>query len=262
MTTCAITGGRDRHPTLVELAKAAQHLHPGAVLRDGDCPTGTDRYTGKWASARCGTKRDPWPADWSIGRKAGPLRNGLMLDGAGVPVEKLIAFAGGRGTADCVKQARERGIEVVELEPVEEPRVWNRHHGRPVDPSGKLIGPLVYVGGNSRDPSKASPLANPFRLAREFGESRPEAADRILRAYKRWLWSRLDGPGRDPAVVETIERIAEGAYLVCSCWPARGYEGGPGCHAEIIVRAWRWMHGRPGNASPRLRDRTTDQTQE
>jgi hypothetical protein len=53
-------------------------------------------------------------ADWDgLGRKAGPIRNQRMLD-EGKP-DLVIAFPGGRGTADMVRRAREAGVEVVEL---------------------------------------------------------------------------------------------------------------------------------------------------
>lgn len=60
-----------------------------------------------------------WPyeitqEEWNtLGRKAGPLRNKRML------VERrpavCIAFPGGRGTADMVRQARDAGVEVIEV---------------------------------------------------------------------------------------------------------------------------------------------------
>jgi hypothetical protein len=54
-----------------------------------------------------------YPAEWDkYGAAAGPIRNKQMLD-EGLP-DKVIAFPGGSGTADMVKQAKERGIEVVE----------------------------------------------------------------------------------------------------------------------------------------------------
>jgi hypothetical protein len=58
-------------------------------------------------------------ADWdSHGKAAGPMRNRTMLAGVNSPVSNadlLIAFKGGRGTADCVRQARELGIPVIEV---------------------------------------------------------------------------------------------------------------------------------------------------
>jgi ABC-type Fe3+-hydroxamate transport system substrate-binding protein len=45
------------------------------------------------------------------GPSAGPIRNGRMLE---YKPDLVIAFPGGRGTANMVKQARKAGIAVVE----------------------------------------------------------------------------------------------------------------------------------------------------
>lgn len=60
-----------------------------------------------------GWKVTPVPADWSLGKKAGPLRNQRMID---MKPDKLLRFPGGRGTADCERRARAAGIEVVMVE--------------------------------------------------------------------------------------------------------------------------------------------------
>lgn len=53
-------------------------------------------------------------ADWKRhGRAAGPLRNQKMLD-EGRP-DRVIAFPGGRGTADMVRRAKAAGVEVHEV---------------------------------------------------------------------------------------------------------------------------------------------------
>lgn len=53
-------------------------------------------------------------ADWGEhGRAAGPIRNKEMLQsGANI----LIAFPGGKGTENCVKQAKELGITVLRVD--------------------------------------------------------------------------------------------------------------------------------------------------
>lgn len=57
--------------------------------------------------------------DWKrYGNGAGPRRNGIMLrDGR---PSHILAFPGGNGTADMVKQAREAGIPVVEIKRTDE----------------------------------------------------------------------------------------------------------------------------------------------
>lgn len=57
-------------------------------------------------------------ADWKThGRAAGPIRNQQMLD-EGAP-DKVMAFPGGRGTADMVRKARAANLEVIEILPRE-----------------------------------------------------------------------------------------------------------------------------------------------
>ena len=52
-----------------------------------------------------------FPANWgNLGNAAGPIRNSWMLQ-FGMP-DLVIAFPGGTGTADMVKQANVCGIEV------------------------------------------------------------------------------------------------------------------------------------------------------
>lgn len=52
--------------------------------------------------------------DWKKhGRAAGPMRNQKMID-EGKP-DLVVAFPGGRGTADMVRRAQAAGIEVIEF---------------------------------------------------------------------------------------------------------------------------------------------------
>lgn len=79
-------------------------IHGGAA--------GADTLAGRWAASR-GVPAEVYPADWSRwGRAAGPRRNREML-GRGCP-DVVVAFAGGRGTANMVGQARAAGVPVVE----------------------------------------------------------------------------------------------------------------------------------------------------
>ena len=58
------------------------------------------------------------PADWgNQGRAAGPLRNEDIL--RKYKPKRLVAFPGGRGTADMVRRARNRNgeIEIIEIKP-------------------------------------------------------------------------------------------------------------------------------------------------
>lgn len=75
--------------------------------------TGADALAIEWAEV-FGVPFRIFPANWKEhGRAAGPIRNQRMID-EGKP-DLVIAFPGGRGTADMVSRARKAGIEVVEV---------------------------------------------------------------------------------------------------------------------------------------------------
>jgi len=73
--------------------------------------TGVDAQAAKWAKA-AGIKTIGYMADWSRhGKAAGPIRNQRMID-TGKP-DLVVAFRGGRGTADMVRRAKIAGIELL-----------------------------------------------------------------------------------------------------------------------------------------------------
>ena len=79
-----------------------------SVVMTGGC-SGADQLAELWANAR-GKVVKIIPARWDIyGRAAGPIRNSQLLD---EKPDLVIAFQGGRGTADIVRQAEDRGIAV------------------------------------------------------------------------------------------------------------------------------------------------------
>jgi hypothetical protein len=54
-----------------------------------------------------------YPADWKThGRGAGPIRNKLMLTES---PHVIIAFEGGNGTADMIRQGKKAGVPVYEV---------------------------------------------------------------------------------------------------------------------------------------------------
>jgi len=58
-----------------------------------------------------GTNLECYPADWeSYGKAAGFIRNQQMLDD-GKP-DRVVAFPGGRGTADMIRRSHKAGVEV------------------------------------------------------------------------------------------------------------------------------------------------------
>jgi hypothetical protein len=129
----AVTGGRDTHVSdedfkwLVEvwnsLGGEADYAEDGNIdmILLGDCPTGVDNeiHGRLWSDSKL-FKDDVAPAymifdaDWTKhGKAAGPIRNQEMIDEA----DALAAFPGGRGTADCVRRAKAKGIPIFRRTP-------------------------------------------------------------------------------------------------------------------------------------------------
>ena len=72
--------------------------------------SGADAMARRWADEH-GYDSVTYEADWrNEGRAAGPRRNTRMLDGECVSM--VVAFPGGSGTADMVRQAKARDIHV------------------------------------------------------------------------------------------------------------------------------------------------------
>jgi hypothetical protein len=85
---------------------------PIAVVIHG-AAAGADAHADSWARLK-GISVEPYKANWRThGAKAGPIRNQQMLD-AGKP-DMVVAFPGGRGTADMVKRAKAAGIRLMEV---------------------------------------------------------------------------------------------------------------------------------------------------
>lgn len=122
-----VTGGRDlRDRVLAFAALDALHaLEPFSLLIEGGqrtyeknedgeqfCVGGADWLAKCWAGERrvpCRTMN----ADWNRhGTRAGPLRNQEMIDEA---PDLVVAFPGGRGTADCVRRALAANIPVSDV---------------------------------------------------------------------------------------------------------------------------------------------------
>lgn len=81
---------------------------------DNRCWIGADRFASEWARA-FRTPQLPFPADWKrFGKAAGPMRNQDMLV-TGCP-DIVLAFQGGRGTADMVRRAELREVAVVRID--------------------------------------------------------------------------------------------------------------------------------------------------
>lgn len=111
-----VCGGRayeDRDRVFAVLDKL--HAEAGVVSIIEGGARGADAYGKEWAFRR-GVDCETFKADWeNQGSFAGPMRNKRML-AEGQP-DLVIAFPGGRGTADMVRKARKAGITVVEIAP-------------------------------------------------------------------------------------------------------------------------------------------------
>lgn len=74
---------------------------------------GADTLAAVWA-ANNKIPVKSYPADWGLhGKSAGHIRNHEMITKE--KVDLVIAFPGGKGTANMVKQARAKNIEVLEI---------------------------------------------------------------------------------------------------------------------------------------------------
>lgn len=115
MTRVLVCGGRDywAPDVYVHLARIHGERPFAAVITGGG--RGVDEMASHWAERR-GITSEIYPADWSAhGRAAGPIRNAKMLTDGGPDL--VVAFPGGRGTADMVRKAKAAGIEVIEIGP-------------------------------------------------------------------------------------------------------------------------------------------------
>lgn len=89
-----------------------------ATVINGACPHGEKVPGADWLSSRCaralGMIVEEHRADWSLGRRGGPIRNQHMVDlGANVCLAFYQPGAGNSGTQDCVRRALVAGIDVV-----------------------------------------------------------------------------------------------------------------------------------------------------
>lgn len=92
-----------------------RHGRPELVIVG--CARGVDAQARAWAKAR-GLPFDVHRADWSLGRRAGHVRNGAMV-AAARPGDWLLAFPDveSRGTPDCARRGAQAGLRVVMCPP-------------------------------------------------------------------------------------------------------------------------------------------------
>lgn len=106
-----VCGGRDfRNRDAVHQALSAVRAKHGiaSIIQGG--ADGADRLAAEWGWDN-GIPVGTFNADWKKhGRKAGPIRNRQMLE-EGRP-DAVVAFPGGAGTADMIRQAEAAGLKV------------------------------------------------------------------------------------------------------------------------------------------------------
>jgi predicted Rossmann-fold nucleotide-binding protein len=102
-----VCGGRNYSDTK-RLYEVLDQLQPSLVINGG--ASGADELSTQWARER-GIEVQQFYAEWGrYGRKAGPIRNATML--ANSRPNLVIAFCGGRGTADMIDRAIKLGVKV------------------------------------------------------------------------------------------------------------------------------------------------------
>lgn len=102
-----VCGGRDYRDEK-EVFSMLDSLDIDAIVHGG--ADGADRLAGEWAISRM-IPEIIVPAQWKgYGKSAGPVRNRWMIDFT--KVDTVIAFPGGRGTANMVDLARQFGLSL------------------------------------------------------------------------------------------------------------------------------------------------------
>ncbi len=104
MTKILVTGGRDYtdEKFIFETLDRLHRKHNFTCLIHGDAQ-GVDKISERWAINN-DVPVESHPANWELhGKSAGPIRNSEMLKSNPT---MLIAFPGGKGTADMVKKAQ------------------------------------------------------------------------------------------------------------------------------------------------------------
>lgn len=111
----AVTGGRnfDDGGYLFAVLDSLHAMRPIVTIIHGG-QRGADSLAKEWATIREVPEIRTFNARWygDGGKKAGPMRNRRMLMWS--QPDLLVAFPGASGTDNCVKIARELGIEVLD----------------------------------------------------------------------------------------------------------------------------------------------------
>lgn len=105
-----VCGGRD-YADKQRVFQVLNYLHISELCHGG--AKGADSLAGSYAFYK-GMIPKVYKADWNKhGLAAGPIRNGQML--VEFKPDLVVAFPGGKGTIDMVKQARAAKVPVLEV---------------------------------------------------------------------------------------------------------------------------------------------------
>lgn len=105
-----VCGGRN-YKNWIRVKQEIQKLAPTLVIHGG--ATGADSLA-ESAAYHLDIETSVFPANWEkYGKKAGPIRNQTMIE-IGRP-HLVLAFPGGKGTADMIRRAKRAGINVIEV---------------------------------------------------------------------------------------------------------------------------------------------------
>lgn len=109
-----VCGGRD-YTDFEKVNAVLDAVQPSFLIEGG--ASGVDTLAWRWANRNLTSdQRMTIPARWDAhGKAAVPIRNQQMID-EGLP-DLVVAFPGGRGTADMVRRARRSGVKVMEIDP-------------------------------------------------------------------------------------------------------------------------------------------------
>jgi hypothetical protein len=109
-----VTGGRDFRDAkkIFETLDKLHATNPITLIVEGGAD-GADAIAHDWGLLRKIPVKT-YRADWHAhGKGAGPIRNRKMLTEE--KVDLVVAFPGGRGTANCVEQARENVLKIMKV---------------------------------------------------------------------------------------------------------------------------------------------------
>lgn len=109
-----VCGGRDYDDeNSLKMVLDAAHSANQIVMLIHGAARGADTLAEQWAEAN-GVTSNAYPADWKRdGKAAGPIRNQRMLDEC--KPHLVIAFPGGKGTADMISRSEAAGVPVVKV---------------------------------------------------------------------------------------------------------------------------------------------------